>query len=62
MHFEIRKCKVFLTQGGAALDPSPLSRALPMDATREPIGTTRAWTPLVGSCALRSMILPPSKS
>ena len=25
MHSEIRKCKIFLTQGGAALDPSPLS-------------------------------------
>ena len=42
MHFEIRKCKIFLTQGGAALVPSPLSRALPLDPTRGPIGAIKA--------------------
>ena len=62
MHSEIRKCKIFLTQGGAALDPSPLSRALPLDPTWGPIGAKRTWTPLVDSCASRSMFLPPSNS
>ena len=57
MHFEIRKCTIILTQGDAALDPSPLSRALPLDPTRGPIGAGRTWTPPVDSCASRSMFL-----
>ena len=49
MHSEIRKCKIFLTQGGTALDPSPLSRALPLDPTGGPIGSKRTWTPFEDS-------------